>query len=183
MTRQVRQQVESCLTIGPPRGPLADMNGVWNWYLLGCAAKYSIHTKYQELRVTVDHGIRAEQSIPLSQSTPYFGGIRWWFLCPKCNRRVALLHKPSNSHWFFCRHCHDLTYESVQSRGTERADLFKGIAEAMQISTREAARWYRLEAAPIHIHEIKRPVDRVRNRRTGVALLLTKKARSQGLSL
>jgi hypothetical protein len=68
--------------------------------------------------------------------------------------------------------------------GTKQSKFFKDLAREMQIPTRQAAQWFRLEDAPIYLHEVKRPaVNNVRDRRTGVALFLTKKARSQGLSL
>ena len=51
-------------------------------------------------------------------STPcYFGGRRWWFICPlvvngrPCNRRVGVLYLGGGK-YFGCRHCYNLTYES-----------------------------------------------------------------------
>src|SRR5437870_5446401 len=108
-----KQRAESCLKIGTPRGPLRDIEGTWDWKFYGCSVDYSIHTTSSELRVTFP-GLHAEQRIPLIYTTPHYGGIRWWFLCPKCTRRVSLLYKPSNAECFFCRHCHDLSYESTQ---------------------------------------------------------------------
>jgi hypothetical protein len=51
---------------------------------------------------------------------PYFGGRRWWFVCPlivrgiACNRRAGKLYLPPGAKYFGCRKCHDLTYESCQ---------------------------------------------------------------------
>ena len=50
-------------------------------------------------------------------STPCpFGGQRWWFICPlqNCDRRVGVLYLPYGGKYFGCRHCYNLTYESVQ---------------------------------------------------------------------
>lgn len=44
-----------------------------------------------------------------------FGGIRYWFICPYCKRRVGTLYKPKNEIRFKCRHCHNLTYKSTQT--------------------------------------------------------------------
>ncbi|MBA4419403.1 MAG: hypothetical protein C0392_16085 [Syntrophus sp. (in: bacteria)] len=51
-------------------------------------------------------------------STPcYFGGRRWWFICPlvingrACNRRAGILYL-KNGKYFGCRHCYNLTYTS-----------------------------------------------------------------------
>jgi uncharacterized protein YlaI len=31
------------------------------------------------------------QTIPLRSTRPNFGGVRFWFLCPDCGKRVAVL--------------------------------------------------------------------------------------------
>jgi len=52
---------------------------------------------------------------------PYFGGIRWWFICPlivegrACQERVRRLHLPPGGRYFGCRRCYNLTYESVRT--------------------------------------------------------------------
>ena len=49
----------------------------------------------------------------------YFGGGRWWFICPlvindqPCNRRVGVLYL-GNGKYFGCRHCYNLTYQSCK---------------------------------------------------------------------
>jgi hypothetical protein len=40
-----------------------------------------------------------------------YGGNRQWFLCPGCNRRVAIVY---DGKYYRCRHCHNLTYPSQQ---------------------------------------------------------------------
>jgi hypothetical protein len=50
--------------------------------------------------------------VRLQASFPHWGGLRWWFECPECGRRVTKLHLPPNGDPFRCRLCHDLTYES-----------------------------------------------------------------------
>jgi hypothetical protein len=52
-------------------------------------------------------------------STPLnFGGVRWWFSCPRCRRRCAKLYLPRASA-FLCRKCHNLTYEScIEGKST-----------------------------------------------------------------
>jgi hypothetical protein len=53
------------------------------------------------------------------ESTPcQYGGVRWWFTCPVCKRRIGVLYYRRavlihTAEWA-CRHCHDLTYNSVQ---------------------------------------------------------------------
>jgi len=38
-----------------------------------------------------------------------FGGYRGWFVCPRCERRVAILYHPD---FLACRHCYRLTFRS-----------------------------------------------------------------------
>ncbi len=46
-----------------------------------------------------------------------YGGRRQWFLCPECNRRVALVYGGKD---YRCRHCHNLTYASQQEDISDR---------------------------------------------------------------
>ncbi|MCD6174183.1 MAG: hypothetical protein J7K65_00255 [Planctomycetes bacterium] len=54
-------------------------------------------------------------------TTPYFyGGVRYWFLCPAvvdgvlCEDRVGKLYLPPGGKLFGCRQCYGLTYESCR---------------------------------------------------------------------
>jgi hypothetical protein len=55
----------------------------------------------------------------LAPTSCYFGGQRWWFLCPMskdgvvCNRRVGILYL-GDGKYFGCRHCYNLTYLSCK---------------------------------------------------------------------
>jgi hypothetical protein len=46
-----------------------------------------------------------------------YGGNRRWFLCPECNRRVAVIY---GGKYYRCRHCHNLTYSSQQESKSDR---------------------------------------------------------------
>jgi hypothetical protein len=129
--------------------------------------------------------VHLEQEIPLLHTTPNYGGIRWWFRCPKCSRRVSRLYRPSRAYCFLCRHCHNLTYESAQMSGTKTERFFQRTGRTLHSTTREARRWVRLNyAVQSYVSEVKRPVlNKTRDRRTGIALIVTKKARSKGLTL
>lgn len=56
-----------------------------------------------------DKDLERTQTIFLAQTPCYFGGFRWWMLCPTCNRRVGKLYLIGQ---YKCRNCHDLTYRS-----------------------------------------------------------------------
>ena len=50
----------------------------------------------------------------LTTTTPRFGGLRYWFLCPRCGRRVGKLYHVER---WGCRHCHNLAYQSQRRSG------------------------------------------------------------------
>lgn len=62
-----------------------------------------------------------DYKIPLIATPCYFGGKRYWFLCPwytngkYCGRRVGVLYLSDK--YFACRHCYDLTYNSRNLSG------------------------------------------------------------------
>jgi|SRR5208283_3598141 len=57
-----------------------------------------------------------EQKLKLTTTEPFFGGTRYWFSCPGCARRVAILYLPFGADFFACRYCYSLTYASCQNR-------------------------------------------------------------------
>ncbi len=59
-----------------------------------------------------------EQNIFFDQTPCNYGGYRKWFLCPRCMKRVAILY--GSGKYFFCRHCHQLTYDSCNSPPLQR---------------------------------------------------------------
>jgi hypothetical protein len=60
------------------------------------------------------------QEIPITTTPCFYGGVRYWFLCPAavdgvlCENRVGMLYLPPAAGVFACRHCYGLTYESCQ---------------------------------------------------------------------
>lgn len=54
---------------------------------------------------------KINSEITIACSFPYYGGKRYWFLCPKCGRKVAFLY---GDKYFWCRHCHNLSYPTQQ---------------------------------------------------------------------
>jgi hypothetical protein len=58
------------------------------------------------------------QSVALDWTPCRYGGVRPWFLCPRCSRRVAVL--AMDGHWFWCRHCYRLPYTSQQEGRIDR---------------------------------------------------------------
>jgi hypothetical protein len=59
------------------------------------------------------------QKVQLRFTRPHFGGVRRWFECPVCLRRVAAIYAPE---WYFaCRHCSNLKYSSQSESAFGRA--------------------------------------------------------------
>ena len=65
----------------------------------------------------------------LVATTPHYGGLRWWFICPLVRndngppRRVAKLYLPPGGKYFGSREGYGLTYTSCQESGKNRGFL------------------------------------------------------------
>jgi len=74
-------------------------------------ANYSDH-----LMLDYRHRENGEEWQPVKQRIDYdrtscnYGGHRLWFLCPRCNARIAVLY--GKAALFLCRHCYDIPYTS-----------------------------------------------------------------------
>lgn len=56
--------------------------------------------------------------IPLDTTPCHLGGVRHWFLCPSCGKRVALVY---GGRIFACRDCYRLAYPSTRETRGDRA--------------------------------------------------------------
>lgn len=80
--------------------------------------------------ITISYRIRrngtdwkeVSQKYNIIEDECFYGGKRYWFECTLnkngqyCGHRVAKLYLPPTSDFFACRHCHELSYESKNSR-------------------------------------------------------------------
>jgi hypothetical protein len=80
---------------------------------------------YRVVRTQQDVEVR----VPLETTRPHFGGVRWWGRCP-CGRRASKLHLAPGAVRFACRHCHGLTYASVQQHDV-RVDALRRDPDAI----------------------------------------------------
>jgi len=55
--------------------------------------------------------------ISLDKSNTGFGGTRFWFSCPMCNKRVGVLYKHPISQILACRKCLNLDYRKHRYKG------------------------------------------------------------------
>jgi hypothetical protein len=107
---------------------------------------------------------RVEEVLRLQTTRPNFGGVRWWFSCPRvvdgeeCGRRVGKLYRPPRSRTFACRHCLELTYQSCQKShrydglfalmvGETLGESFEAVKRAFSYRAKEARR-RRAESSP-----------------------------------
>jgi hypothetical protein len=106
-------------------------SGVWSWLdsITGettSSLGYEVDTtnpahSWIRLFYTITStGDKVDYTVRLTSTRPYFGGLRWWFICPLpvngriCYRRVGKLYLPYYARFYGCRHCYDLTYRSSQ---------------------------------------------------------------------
>src|SRR6478735_1715443 len=62
-----------------------------------------------------------DDKIYLTASRPWFGGQRWWFVCPTENRRVRTLYLPRGARRFRSRRAYRLAYASQREAVYDRA--------------------------------------------------------------
>jgi hypothetical protein len=66
----------------------------------------------------VDAGQQFCHWVSLRSTVLYYGGRRWWFLCPLKGIRAAKLYLPPGATSFASRRAYDLTYTSCQESGS-----------------------------------------------------------------
>lgn len=59
-----------------------------------------------------------ERRVEVEWTRCHYGGMRPWFVCPGCQRRVAVLACLHGA--FRCRHCHHLRYASQSQEALDR---------------------------------------------------------------
>lgn len=74
--------------------------------------------------VVIDLGASgAVQHVAVVATTQRLGGVRWWFNCPTCARRCAVLYRPRGSERYTCRVCTGAGYESPKVSRRRRAEM------------------------------------------------------------
>jgi hypothetical protein len=66
--------------------------------------------RWMPLSITWPDGVRGDLHVELTTTTPYYGGLRYWFVCPSCHRRSGMLYS-TGLRVYACRRCHGLVYE------------------------------------------------------------------------
>lgn len=73
----------------------------------------------------------AVQRIAVVATIQRLGGVRWWFSCPGCDRRCAVVYRHRESVRYTCRVCTGACYESPTVSRRRRAEM-----RAMKIRAR-----------------------------------------------
>ena len=94
---------------------------------------------YTSTRTRTDERTEHRYVVDTTTTTPRFGGVRWWWLCPHCDRRCGKLHMPPGRASFRCRLCWDLTYTSCQE-SHKWDDLYKSLAAGLPYDWRVVRR-------------------------------------------
>lgn len=103
-------------------GSIGWKDGVQIDVFTGINEQHLIRLKYGEF----------EYDIALITTPCNYGGVRYWFQCLFCQRRVGVLY--SRADVFACRHCQFLTYESKLVSGN-----LKGIGRIISLPELEEA--------------------------------------------
>src|SRR5579864_6439922 len=75
-------------------------------------------------RITLD--IRGHSvSVQVTADRPHFKGVRLWFWCPRCRRRILKVYQWPGQSILGCRHCFRLVYGQQMRKG-------RGIVYAME---------------------------------------------------
>ncbi|MDA8169511.1 MAG: hypothetical protein M0Z59_07420 [Nitrospiraceae bacterium] len=59
---------------------------------------------------SVSQGWEMSDTFSITSTPCFYGGDRFWFICPGCGKRARVLYCPPSSRLYRCRSCHDLTY-------------------------------------------------------------------------
>jgi len=96
----------------------------------GFAVAITIDTRDQNYSfLTLEHqrrngdGSQVRYHVQLVQTRPNYGGMRWWFRCPRSGQRVAKLFLPLGGSQFWSRNAYRLGYPCQSGSPLDRAHL------------------------------------------------------------
>jgi len=104
-----------------------DVSGVWRWSHAGVetasvAFSWSRRAATLTLRYCCN-GDPVTQTLRLIQSTPHYGGARYWFCCPITGASARVLYLPAGASIWASRCAYKLTYQSQRDGGLEGSIL------------------------------------------------------------
>ncbi len=100
------------------------------WYQLNLA------DEYVRLYYTWRKTEQIDYEVQLVRKLPFFGGVQYFFLCPRCSRQAMKLYSAPGSKYFQCRTCQHLTYQSC--RESHKYDkMFARLAAGSGLTAKE----------------------------------------------
>jgi hypothetical protein len=85
--------------------------------------------------------LEVDDKVYLATTQPKFGGLRWWFICPRLNRRVRKLYLPLGGHHFWSRQAYRLAYTSQRGTAVDRAHRGQARIKARLIADLDPDAW------------------------------------------
>jgi hypothetical protein len=82
-----------------------------------------------------------DDKVFLASSRPPFGGLRWWFVCPRLNCRVRKLYLPLGGRHFRSRRAYRLPYASQCGTEIDRAHRGQAKIKARLIGSLDPDDW------------------------------------------
>ena len=80
-----------------------------------------VRLRYAMVDYWTGEELQIDDKIALATSRPPFGGLRWWFVCPRLNRKVRKLYLPLGGRHFWSRRAYRLAYASQRETVYDRA--------------------------------------------------------------
>lgn len=96
----------------------------------------SLRLSYSQKNAVSGELTNFDYTIRVSATDCYFGGVRYWFFCPSCDRRASNLYQKGTH--FACRTCHNLTYSARQDN--RRGDFYPILKEIQTLQEFEKLR-------------------------------------------
>lgn len=80
-------------------------------------SKRSIKSLSRKIEAALNGAIAGTfEGLPVTATQCNYGGLRYWWQCPKCGRRVGVLYAlPWKFKEWACRHCHEAVHESSRA--------------------------------------------------------------------
>jgi hypothetical protein len=80
-----------------------------------------LRLRYQMTDYWSGQEVEIDDKVYLATTRPRFGGLRWWFVCPRLNRKVRKLYLPLGGRHFWSRRAYRLAYASQRETKYDRA--------------------------------------------------------------
>jgi len=80
-----------------------------------------IRLRYELTDYWTGEDLKIDDKVSLVTTRPPFGGVRWWFICPRSNQRVRMLYLPPGGRHFWSRRTYRLAYGSQSETAHDRA--------------------------------------------------------------